>query len=171
MATEELEHALAPGSIAELAEALEIRRTIRDAREIATTLCSLGMLEIAVGDADGGARLLDEARAIYEHNDDGPGMQGISQNLGTLALDSGDAERACALLEQAVASARAQRLVRHVAWAAAALGEAALDRHDGVRARDALTEARASFVGCGERRGLRHVEGLQQRLGPMLSGC
>jgi tetratricopeptide (TPR) repeat protein len=144
-------------------EALELRRALADPREIATTLAGTGLLAMYAGDSDAGP-LFEEALAIFERTDDGPGLELVPLNLGGYELDNGDLERACALLEECNAAAGARGLVRNRGWASAELAEAAISLGDHARAREALDTALANFERLGETRGSRYAHSLEERL-------
>jgi predicted ATPase/DNA-binding SARP family transcriptional activator len=144
-------------------EALELRRALADPREIATTLAGTGLLAMYAGDSDAGP-LFEEALAIFERTDDGPGLELVPLNLGGYELDNGDPERACALLEECNAAAGARGLVRNRGWASAELAEAAISLGDHARAREALDTALANFERLGETRGSRYAHSLEERL-------
>jgi predicted ATPase/DNA-binding SARP family transcriptional activator len=148
---------------ARFAAALDIRRALIDRREIATTLTGAGMLAMYAGDS-GARQLLDQAVAIYERTEDGPGMELIPLNLAGFELDHGDPERACALLDQCNAVAGERGMVRNRGWASAELGEGAIAIGDHERARRALSGALASFERLGDTRGSRYAHELEQRL-------
>jgi predicted ATPase/DNA-binding SARP family transcriptional activator len=148
-------------------EALALRRAAGDAREMAMTLMGMGMLALHAGERDEGGRLIEEAHAIYVRIDDGPGIQGVPLNLGTFELDHGDAERACALLERCVEVCRVQGMARHRGWASAELAEAAIAVGHGARAEPAIDDAVALFEAAGDRRGIRRVAQLRERLGAL----
>jgi predicted ATPase/DNA-binding SARP family transcriptional activator len=145
------------------AEALEIRRALADPREIATTLAGTGLLAMYAGDADA-APLLEQAMAIFERTDDGPGVELVPLNLGGYELDEGDPELACELLEKCNIVTGARGLVRNRGWATAELAEAAIELGDHARARRALDTALASFERLGEMRGTVYARGLENRL-------
>jgi tetratricopeptide (TPR) repeat protein len=145
-------------------EALALRRAAHDTREMAMTLMGIGMLALHAGERDEGRRLIDEAHDIYVRIDDGPGIQGVPLNLGAFELDHGDPERACALLDRCIEVCRTQGMSRHRGWASAELAEGAIALGDGDRARVAMSEALVLFEAAGDRRGVRCIDRLRERV-------
>jgi len=128
------------------------------------TLMGMGMLAISAGDREGGLRAIDEALAIFERTDDGPGLEGTPLNLGGLELDGGDPKLACDLLRQCIDLATRQGLYRNRGWAAAELAEAALQVGDLDLARSALNDAFDVLSHTSNTRGLEYARELEERL-------
>jgi predicted ATPase/DNA-binding SARP family transcriptional activator len=151
------------------AEALTLRRAARDRREIAMTLLGMGVLGLYAGDESARAQI-DEAAAIFERTDDGPGSQLLPLNVANFELDTGHPLRAYELLE-GIATPDEHVLVRSRGWVAATLGEAAIAIGDAQRAQRAFADALRSFMELGEERGVRRVRELSTQLDSQMSGC
>jgi tetratricopeptide (TPR) repeat protein len=128
------------------------------------TVMGMGMLALATGDPEEGARRFDEAQAIYARIDDGPGLQGVPLNLASFELDHGDPRRAAALFERCLEVCRAQGIDRDRGWASTGVAEAAIALGDNERARTGIERALALFNASGDRRGAGHAERLRERL-------
>jgi len=128
------------------------------------TLMGMGMLAISAGDRAAGQRLIEEALAIFERTDDGPGLEGTPLNLGGIELDGGDPQRACDLLRQCIELATRQGLYRNRGWAAAELAEAALQLGDLALARSALNDAFDVLSRTSNSLGLQYARELEERL-------
>jgi hypothetical protein len=133
------------------------------------------MLAFSAGDGGRADRLSAQALAIYERTEDAPGMEGIPLNRGGLELDS-NPELACVHLARSAEICRRRgRLYRTGSWAVLELAEALLAIGEPARAREALAEAFVEMGRYGDSRGLRHAEGVEQRLmaatGGELSGA
>jgi predicted ATPase len=151
------------------AEALTLRRAARDRREIAMTLLGMGVLGLYAGDESARAQI-DEAAAIFERTNDGPGSQLLPLNVANFELDTGHPLRAYELLV-GIATPDEHVLVRSRGWVAATLGEAAIAIGDAQRAQQAFADALRSFMELGEERGVRRVRELSTQLESQMSGC
>ncbi len=122
------------------------------------------MLALSAGDRVEGQRLMDEALAIFERTEDGPGVESTPLSLGAFELDTGDPQRACELFQRCIRIASTQGLYRNRGWAAAELAEAALALGDHALARSALDEALELLAPGRNTLALRYARSLEERL-------
>jgi tetratricopeptide (TPR) repeat protein len=128
------------------------------------TLIGMAMLAISAADPERGQQLIEEAMAIFERTDDGPGLEGTPLNLGGFELEAGNAEAAARLLQRCIDLAKRQGLNRNRGWAAAELAEAAIQLGDSELARSALDDAFDVLSRTSNTRGLQYARELEERL-------
>jgi predicted ATPase len=132
-----------------LEQPLEFRRAANDRRGIGIVLAGLGLVDTILGDFDGAARELSDARALFRRAGDRWGLASALWRTADLELARGRPDDAEAALAEAVTVLGETRRIRWLAHGAFRRGELALELGGEDRAEELFDESRRLYAASG----------------------
>jgi len=150
LAQSQSDHAEARGM---LQTCLELRRRMGNAIDIAATLSTLSVAQLAMGDATLAREGEQEALAIFRQSGDPVGEAIVLLHLGQIAQYVGDETEAVARLEESLGIARQIKHRETEGECELLLGELAFEANDLDRARDRLKRSLAVCEDAADKRG------------------
>ncbi len=133
-----------------LAQALRLRREMRDRRGVGMTLAAVGLLETVSGDYERAEQPLAEARELFRRAGDRWGLVSSLWRSADLAIARGRLDDAELALEQARAVVGATDRQGWIAATVATLAEVAALRGDDARAAMLAGQAREHYLAAGD---------------------
>ncbi|HSH78462.1 MAG TPA: tetratricopeptide repeat protein [Herpetosiphonaceae bacterium] len=137
-----------------LEESLMLRRKRGNKREIAASLCSLGITVGFQGDRAAGRTLLEEALKLYRDVRDQVGMAAALDNLGHIARWEGDYQTALTLQLESLKWRQKVKDTRGVAWSFNNLGWLEYAQHANDRAEPLFDLSLRLWRELGDRRSI-----------------